>query len=136
MHSQILPLSIARYSTFAHHHVPYAITIVVDIVYLSNGLFNVLLFSITRPFLLPHDLPSPTVTSKTLRAIDTSLGEVPNDGGHTQAYRYEFLCHESPTNYHQPQHHYLCDMPLQWSGDGVASYDVDVRDRLRGSIGQ
>jgi len=58
MLSQILPLSIARYRTFAHYHVPNAGIIVVDIIYLSNGLFNVLLFSITRPFLLPHDLPS------------------------------------------------------------------------------
>jgi len=54
---QILPLSIARYRHFAHYHVPNAVMIFVDVIYLSNGLFNVLLFSITRPFLLPRDLP-------------------------------------------------------------------------------
>jgi hypothetical protein len=136
MPSQILPLSIARYSTFAYHHIPYAVTIVVNIIYLSNGLFNVLLFSITRPFLLPHDLPSPTMMSKTLHAIDISLGEVPDGGGDTQAYRYEPLCHESPTSCHQPQHDYLRGMSLRRSGDGVASYGGDVRDRLRESVGQ
>jgi hypothetical protein len=58
MLSQIMPLSIVRYRTFAHHHVPNAGLIFVDIIYLSNGLFNVILFSVTRPFLLPHSLPS------------------------------------------------------------------------------
>lgn len=75
------------------------------------------------------------MTSKTLHAIDTSLGEVPDDGGDTQTYRYKFLCHESPTSCHQPQHDDLCGMSLQRSGDGVASYGVNVRDRLRGSVG-
>lgn len=135
MPSQILPLSIARYSTFAHRHVPYAVTIVVDIIYLSNGLFNVLLFSITRPFLLPHDLPSPTVTSKTLHAVDTSLSEGPDYGGNTEAYGYEFSRHESPTSYHQLQDEYLCGMTLRWSVDSVASYEVDVRDPSRESVG-
>jgi len=133
----ILPLSIARYSTFTHHHVPYAVTIVVDIIYLSNGLFNVLLFSITRPFLLPHDLTSPTMTSKTLYAIDTSPSEGPDDasGVNSEAYGYEFPRHESPTGYHQLQHDYLCDMTLRWSADGVASYEVNARDPSRESVG-
>ncbi|KAI9508438.1 hypothetical protein F5148DRAFT_1284056 [Russula earlei] len=55
----VLPLSIVRYRTFAHHYIPSDAIIFVDIVYLANGLFNVILFSITRPFLLPHDLQSP-----------------------------------------------------------------------------
>jgi len=51
----VLPLSIARYRTFAHHDVPFDVTIFVDCIYLSNGLINVILFSLTRPYLLPHD---------------------------------------------------------------------------------
>ena len=75
------------------------------------------------------------MTSKTLHAIDSSLGDIPEDGGDTEAYRYEFSCHESPTSYHQSQHDYLCGMSLRWSADGVASYGVDVRDPLRESVG-
>jgi len=48
-------LSIARYRTFAGHEVPFDVTIFVDCIYLSNGLFNVILFSLTRPYLLPHN---------------------------------------------------------------------------------
>jgi hypothetical protein len=58
-----------RYSTFARHHIPFAVIIFVDVIYLSSGLFNVLLFSITRPFLLPHDPPSPDMMSETPRDI-------------------------------------------------------------------
>ncbi|KAI9507341.1 hypothetical protein F5148DRAFT_1309566 [Russula earlei] len=55
----VLPLSIVRYSAFTHHSTPFGATIFVDMIYLSNGLFNVILFSVTRPFLLPHDPNSP-----------------------------------------------------------------------------
>ena len=76
------------------------------------------------------------MTSKTLHAIDTSLGEVPDNGGDPHACRYELLRYESPTSCHHPQHDDLCGMSLQRSGGGVASYGVDVRDRLRESVGQ
>jgi len=55
----VLPLSAVRYSSFTHHDIPFWVTTFTDIIYLSSGLLNVLLFSITRPFLLPHDLPKP-----------------------------------------------------------------------------
>ena len=48
-------MSIARYRTFAYHEVPFKVTIIVDSIYLSNGLLNVILFSLTRPYLLPHN---------------------------------------------------------------------------------
>jgi len=62
----VLPLSIARYRTFAHHDVPFGVTIFVDCIYLSNGLLNVILFSLTRPYLLPCDpqVPSMVVISE------------------------------------------------------------------------
>ncbi|KAI9438712.1 hypothetical protein H4582DRAFT_192953 [Lactarius indigo] len=55
----VLPLSAVRYRISAHHNVPFGVIVFSDVVYLSSGLLNVLLFSITRPFLLPHDLPKP-----------------------------------------------------------------------------
>ena len=91
MRSQVLPISIVRYITFAHHHVPYSVIFFVDVIYLSNGLFNVLLFSNTRPDLLPHD------PSKTEVALDEGLGEV-NAPTDTVLPRYE-----SPANTHGPQ---------------------------------
>jgi hypothetical protein len=109
-------VSIARYSTFAHHHVPYAVTIFVDMIYLSNGLFNVLLFSITRPFLLPHDPPNPNMT---FHVMDTSLSEGPDDGTDTDAYTH--LREASLPNYYQLQPKSSYDLALQWSPDGEAS---------------
>jgi hypothetical protein len=111
-----LPVSIARYSTFAHHHVPYAVTIFVDMIYLSNGLFNVLLFSITRPFLLPHDPPNPNMT---FHVMDTSLSGGPDDGTDTDAYAH--LREASLPNYYRLQPESSYDLTLQWSTDGEAS---------------
>jgi len=112
MLSQILPLSIARYSTFAHHHVANAVIIVVDIIYLSNGLFNVLLFSITRPFLLPHDLPSPDIE---LPVTGPSGTEGLNDRADIQP---PAMRHESPVN--RPEPDSVDGGPLRWFPDGVA----------------
>ncbi|KAH9172723.1 hypothetical protein EDB89DRAFT_2164381 [Lactarius sanguifluus] len=53
----VLPLSAVRYSISAHRDVPFGVIVLADVVYLSSGILNVLLFSVTRPFLLPHDLP-------------------------------------------------------------------------------
>jgi len=116
MLSQILPLSIARYSTFAHHHVANAVIIVVDIIYLSNGLFNVLLFSITRPFLLPHDLPSSDID---LPVTGPPRTEGLNDRADIQT---PAVRHGSPVNYHGPEPDPVGGGlgTLQWSPDGVA----------------
>lgn len=110
MLSQILPLSIARYSTFAHHHVANAVIIVVDIIYLSNGLFNVLLFSITRPFLLPHDLPSSD--------IELPVTGPPRTEGLNDRADIPVMRHESPVN--RPEPDYVDGGTLRWSPDGVA----------------
>ncbi|KAI9435370.1 hypothetical protein F5148DRAFT_1380385 [Russula earlei] len=70
----ILPLSIVRYRNFANHSDPHGGTIFADVVFLANGLFNVILFSITRPFLLPHDLQSP---QRPLEIIEVHPSEGP-----------------------------------------------------------
>ncbi|KAI9510983.1 hypothetical protein F5148DRAFT_473829 [Russula earlei] len=68
----ILPLSAARYTTFAHHQVPFAVTCFCDAIYLSNGLLNVLLFSFTRPHLLPHDPEVPNFAPQSRRSRTTT----------------------------------------------------------------
>jgi hypothetical protein len=91
-----------RYSTFTHHHVPYSVTFFVDIIYLSNGLFNVLLFSNTRPDLLPHDPPKTEaqldeVVIRVCPPENEGLGEVNVLTDDVQPH------HDSPTNTHGPQ---------------------------------
>jgi len=78
-----MPVSVARYSAFAHHQVSFAVTCFVDIIYLSTGLLNVLLFSFTRPYLLPHDpaisdTMSESFPSTNLNIADASHSEGPN----------------------------------------------------------
>lgn len=128
MFSQILPLSIARYRTFAHHHVAPAVTIVVDLIYLSNGLFNVLLFSITRPFLLPHDLPS---SDNDLPVTGPSKSEGLHDSAdiETPAVRYE-----SPVSHRGPEPHSVGGT-LRWTPDGVATYITNVQSLSTDSVG-
>jgi hypothetical protein len=59
-----LPLSAARWSQFARHHVPSTATLVTSFIYDLTGLCNVLLFVWTRRGLLlisrgPGDNPTP-----------------------------------------------------------------------------
>jgi len=107
----ITPISVARYSAFAHHQVPFAVTCFVDIIYLSTGLLNVLLFSFTRPYLLPHDPPISDTMSESesfhsisiINIADTSHNEGPNEGEkgeNTQRPEWYGLPRtESPTGY-------------------------------------
>ena len=77
----------------------------VDIIYLSLGLLNVLLFSFTRPYLLPHDPPIPDAMSESRPSI-TGVGTFPrargvsNEGGDTSTPEwYEFPRTDSPISY-------------------------------------
>ena len=89
-----------RYSSFTHHDVPFAVTVFTDMIYLSSGLLNVLLFSITRPFLLPHDLPKPEEEPKiVIPPIITSLH---SDSTHKESQGDEWPRFESPVSYTQP----------------------------------
>jgi len=103
----IMPVSVARYSAFAHHQVSFAVTCFVDIIYLSTGLLNVLLFSFTRPYLLPHDPPISDTMSESFRGsiniADASHNEGPTEeekGENTQRPEWYGLPRtESPTGY-------------------------------------
>ncbi len=127
--SQILPVSSVRYRSFAHHHVSNGVLFFVDVIYLSNGLFNVLLFSITRPFLLPHSPPtSHSITLDNFHVArplqNDSLNERPNTDTLTVP-RYD-----SPTNSNGPQSDSIGRATLQWSADGVASYINPSRESV------
>jgi hypothetical protein len=117
---QILPVSIARYRSFAHHPVPHSATFFADVIYLSNGLFNVLLFSITRPSLLPHDPPTTTVESQHVDPPQIGLNQIRL---HTDAVQPR-QPGGSPTNPHTPQLDGRNNEIVQPS-PGV-SYDPDV----------
>ncbi|KDQ15112.1 hypothetical protein BOTBODRAFT_174281 [Botryobasidium botryosum FD-172 SS1] len=48
----ILPIAIARYLSFYGHHVSFAWTVFADVLFGLSGLFNVVLYTFTRPSLL------------------------------------------------------------------------------------
>ena len=129
---QVLPLSIARYRTFAHHHVPNAVIIFVDIIYLSNGLFNVLLFSITRPFLLPHDPPSCDFELASPVAGFPGIEDL-NDGTNNEvpAVRIESPV---PDRYSRPESDLVNGGILHWSPEGEA-YVTNSQNPSTSSIG-
>ena len=47
----------ARFSTFKGINVPFAVTAVADALFASSGLFNTILFALTRPRLMPRTRP-------------------------------------------------------------------------------
>ncbi|KAH9079687.1 hypothetical protein EDB83DRAFT_2671293 [Lactarius deliciosus] len=65
----VLPLAATRYSFFINGHTPpFGVTVFADGLYLASGLFNVLLYAYTRPFLLPHGSDSPDNQSISIRS--------------------------------------------------------------------
>src|ERR1700677_4644460 len=77
-------MSAVRYSSFTHHDIPFGVTVFFDMIYLSSGLLNVLLFSITRPFLLPHDLPKPDEVSDMMAPHIWIIGSQHSNNSHHQ----------------------------------------------------
>ncbi|KAH9048062.1 hypothetical protein EDB84DRAFT_1459112 [Lactarius hengduanensis] len=97
----VLPLSAVRYSSFAHHDVPFGIIVFTDIIYLSSGLLNVLLFSITRPFLLPHDLPKPDSVSDIMTSHSIKVANSPRKDSAQGHELYQWPRSESPASHIQ-----------------------------------
>jgi len=83
----ILPIAVARFSSFAGHDVPFGVTIFADTVFLLSGTVNVVLFSTTRRVLPPRSIiPGQFVISKP-KAIEESVMEDPEAyyrGGSTE----------------------------------------------------
>jgi hypothetical protein len=50
----VLPIAVTRWLGFTGHQVPWAATVFADVVFASSGYLNVLLFTLTRPRLLPE----------------------------------------------------------------------------------
>ena len=49
----VIPLSIARWMTFSGKNIPFAVTVFGSVLFYSSGQFNVILFRLTRPKLIP-----------------------------------------------------------------------------------
>ncbi|KII93803.1 hypothetical protein PLICRDRAFT_171510 [Plicaturopsis crispa FD-325 SS-3] len=74
----VLPIAVARFMHFGGHGVPFPATAFSDILYVSSGILDVILFSFTRPTLLPdrytdndYSLPplsTPPFSQHTLRS--------------------------------------------------------------------
>ncbi|KAH9995626.1 hypothetical protein BJV74DRAFT_829082 [Russula compacta] len=128
----ILPVSIVRYMTFAHHHIPSSVTILVDSIYLSSGLLNVLLFSFTRPFLLPHDPPAPNATYETVQVhvVGASQSEGLDGGANTEEH---VISSRESSNYPWLYASSACDETLRRSV--AESYEMDVRKTSKESLG-
>ena len=108
---QLLPLCpltllfVARYRTFVHHDVPFGVTIPFDYTYLSNSLLNVLLFSLTRRYQLPHatQLPSMAIISEPSPGVPvpvagSSCSKGPYEGTRALAHEWcDIPQVESPT---------------------------------------
>ena len=60
---QVLPIAIVRYSAFAHRDIPLSATVVSDTIFCMSGLFEVILYTVTRPFLLPRHEPPEVLMS-------------------------------------------------------------------------
>ena len=60
-------------------------------IYLSSGLLNVLLFSITRPFLLPHDLPKPDEVPDIVVPRIMIAHSLHSDTTHEESQGHEFF---------------------------------------------
>ncbi|KAI6108428.1 hypothetical protein EDD16DRAFT_81346 [Pisolithus croceorrhizus] len=73
----VLPISAARFSRFAGHNVPYAVTTFADILFTLSGLFDTILYALTRPRVMPrrslYDPQSALLTR-------TTAGRTPHDG--------------------------------------------------------
>ncbi|KAI6047732.1 hypothetical protein EDC04DRAFT_2556091 [Pisolithus marmoratus] len=50
----VLPISAARFSQFKGHYVPFAVTAFADTLFASCGLFDTILYAVTRPRLMPR----------------------------------------------------------------------------------
>ncbi|TCD69950.1 hypothetical protein EIP91_005539 [Steccherinum ochraceum] len=50
----VLPIAIVRWDAFLGHCIPWGATVASDFIFACSGLLNVLLFSVTRPALVPH----------------------------------------------------------------------------------
>ncbi|KAI0303462.1 hypothetical protein B0F90DRAFT_1375402 [Multifurca ochricompacta] len=101
--ANILPLSVVRYSTFAHQHVPFGVVIFVDIIYLSSGFLNVALFAVTRPFLLPHDPPKPEGVSEIPHGNGIIVASHHESSSAHEHSTYGFQHSESPVSDYWPQ---------------------------------
>jgi len=74
----ILPLSVARWLAFSHHHVPSVATFICNSIFRLSGAINVLLFLIIRPELLLF--PRPEQLGREELELESTSGELGEEG--------------------------------------------------------
>ncbi|KII93804.1 hypothetical protein PLICRDRAFT_405927 [Plicaturopsis crispa FD-325 SS-3] len=69
----VIPISVVRFTAFGGYHIPFAGTAVADVIFALSGVLNVILFSLTRPKLMPSRI---AVSRGTVPALDmTRIGQ-------------------------------------------------------------
>ena len=109
---QVLPISAARFSAFRGHTVPFAVTAFADTLFASSGLFNTILFALTRPRLMPQrrlrDIQSLPRSPTSPTALMTKYRWSPNDnidrnnGGFAAMELGRYRFHDSPSGLPPP----------------------------------
>ena len=70
----MLPISGARFSALRGNAVPFPVIASADVLFALSGLFNVVLFALTRPSLIPRNRPHGAHLA--LLARSTSVGKI------------------------------------------------------------
>lgn len=78
--SQIVPMTVSRFLAFAGTKTPFGVTVFSSLMFSSSGLFNVILFKITRPSLLPQPRPGMGFHTKSHPPVEVSV--------HLEAYKH------------------------------------------------
>ncbi|KAH8102518.1 hypothetical protein BXZ70DRAFT_1006435 [Cristinia sonorae] len=61
----VLPIAIVRWDSFLGHCIPWPATVASDVIFACSGLLNVLLFTVTRPGLIPHRQSTQDISMRT-----------------------------------------------------------------------
>jgi hypothetical protein len=106
----VLPLTIARWLLFSHHHVPSAATFFAISMFYLSGTINVLLFLITRPKLLLFPRPE-ELGGQEIQLTPTPQGTGPASFSGTAKFQHSpeltsaALGDEGPRDSATPSHH-------------------------------
>ncbi|KAI0814885.1 hypothetical protein BC629DRAFT_1588573 [Irpex lacteus] len=84
----VLPIAVTRWRGFTGHQVPWAATVFSDVVFASSGYLNVILFTLTRPRLLPsrqsREHSFSTTNSRVISSPPLSPNSMYHDRGSSQ----------------------------------------------------
>jgi len=73
---QVLPITAARFTQFHTNNVPWAVTAWADTLLLLSGFFNTILYTLTRPRLLPRSRQKPSQVALTSSSTSQQLSRL------------------------------------------------------------